>query len=146
MASSGSLGGHASIHSSNTDSARSISRIIDVLSNSLKARYPLGLWHMEPIDAIVMFAVFSTGIPLITHKARRERIQTVVRCSVMEEKPMCLMIFARQSDMPSTLSNSSPLLGRSDSSHKQMVMRNVSMAVLAIAKADRYGRGSVTTL
>jgi hypothetical protein len=44
------------------------------------------------------------------------------------------------------LSNSSPLLGRSDSSHKQMVMRNVSMAVLAIAKADRYGRGLVTTL
>ena len=44
------------------------------------------------------------------------------------------MIFARQSDMPSTLSNSSPLLGKSDSSHRKMVMRNVSIAVLAIAE------------
>ena len=50
------------------------------------------------------------------------------------------MIFARQSDMPSTLSNNSPLLGKSDSSHRQMVMRNVSITVLAIAKdADMDG-------
>jgi len=89
---------------------------------------------MEPIDAIVIFAVFSTGIPLITHRALRERIQTVARCSVIEENPICLMIFARQSAMPSTLSSSSPLQGTSNSSHMQMVMRKVSITVLAIAK------------
>ena len=59
---SGSLGGHASIHSSNTVCDRSISRTKVVWSNSVNALYPRGLWQMAPIDPIVMLAAFSTGI------------------------------------------------------------------------------------
>ena len=66
--------------------------------------------------------------PLRTHKAPRVRTRIIARCSVIDDTPMCLMIFEKNCAMPSTLSMSSLLLGMSTSSQVQMTMLKISKA------------------
>jgi hypothetical protein len=77
------------------------------------------------------------------HKARLDKTHTVVRCSVMHEKPICLITFAKRSDIPSTLYNSSVVIERSSSNQAQIVTKKISVAVLAIGTIKDMKGGSV---
>lgn len=127
-ASKGSPGGHAEIHSSKhclwKINLQNQNRPVQLGQGSVATR--LGRDGTHGVDRYI--GNIFDWTPLRTHKAPRVRTRIIARCSVIDDTPMCLMIFEKNCAMPSTLSMSSLLLGMSTSSQVQMTMLKISKA------------------